>query len=118
MVRELKKEIKSNVMGGEGDIEMQYILTIDEMLGHGRMLGRVVLPPHSSIGWHVHEGTIEPYFILEGEGIFVDTDHKRIPVKPGDVCVIEDGQGHGLENPTDKDLVVIGCVLYGKGMDK
>lgn len=118
MVRELKKETKQNAMGGEGSIEFQHILTKEEMLGHGRLLARVVIHPHSSIGWHTHVGETEPYFILEGEGVFVDNDGSRTPVKAGDVCVIEVGQSHSLENSTDNNLVIIACVLYGPGMDK
>ncbi len=47
------------------------------------------------------KGKTETYYILEGEGIFVDDDGKRIKVEPGDVCVIQPGQHHAIENASD-----------------
>ena len=48
--------------------------------------------------------------ILEGKGIFVDNDGSRSEVGPGDVCYIEVGQSHSLENPTDENLVFIALI--------
>ena len=74
------------------------------------MFAKIVLHPHSSIGWHQHVGNTEPYYILEGKGIFVDNDGSRSEVGPGDVCYIEVGQSHSLENPTDENLVFIALI--------
>lgn len=111
MVRKAEGVVKEGLRGGEGSAEIFHILTQDELMGHGKMFAEVVLKPHSSIGWHQHVGDTEPYFIIEGEGVFVDDDKSRTTVKPGDACIIKVGQWHSLENNTDKDLALIALVV-------
>ena len=60
--------------------------------------------------YHQHVGNTEPYFILQGKGIFIDNDGSRTEVGPGDVCCIEVGQSHGMENASDEDLVMMALV--------
>jgi len=110
MVRKTTKRVVEHARGGEGTVEFHDILSKDELFGHGRVYAKVVINAHSSIGFHVHEGETEPYYILEGKGVFVDNDMSRTEVVPGDVCVIEVGQGHALENPYDEDLVIMALV--------
>lgn len=110
MVRKTTKRVVENARGGEGTVEFYDIVTKDELYGHGRVYAKTVIKPHSSIGFHVHEGETEPYYILEGKGVFVDHDMSRTEVVPGDVCVIEVGQGHAIENPNDEDLVIMALV--------
>lgn len=113
MVRKTQVEIKQGIRGGNGEAEFHHIVSKEELNGHGGMYALVRLKPGSSIGWHEHIDNTEPYFILEGEGIFVDHDGSRIAVGPGDVCVIEIGQGHAIENNSDKDLVFM-ALIYNK----
>jgi mannose-6-phosphate isomerase-like protein (cupin superfamily) len=110
LVRKTKVEMKQEVRGGKGEVEFRHILSADELNGHGSMYAQVVLKPGSSIGWHQHIGNTEPYFILEGHGTFVDHDGSRIPVGPGDVCTIEVGQSHAMENDSEADLVFMALI--------
>lgn len=110
MVRKPTKRVIEHLRGGEGTVEIYDIVTADELNGHGSMYAKTVIKPHSSIGFHVHETNTEPYFILEGRGVFVDNDMSRTEVGPGDVCVIEVGQGHALENNTDEDLIIMALI--------
>lgn len=100
-----------NAKGGEGSIVMHHFLEEDEMLGHGTLFAKVVVKPHSSIGWHQHIGNTEPYAIIKGSGIFIDNDKSKTEVKAGDICVINVGEWHSLENNTDNDLEMIAIVL-------
>ena len=110
MVRKTVTRVAEGVRGGEGTVEFHDIVTAEELNGHGSMYAQVVIKPHSSIGFHVHETNTEPYFILQGKGVFVDNDKSRTEVGPGDVCVIEVGQGHAIENNTDEDLVMMALI--------
>ena len=79
-------------------------------LGGGKGCAEV-LKPNSSVGWHRHVGETEPYYILEGEGIFVDDDGSRTKVGPGDVCTILPGQCHAIENSSScKDLAFMALI--------
>lgn len=110
MVRKTRKEIKQGLRGGKGEVEINHIVSKEELNGHGNMYAMCRLKPGCSIGWHQHVGNTEPYFILEGQGIFVDNDGSRTEVGPGDVCYIDVGQSHAMENNSDKDLVFMALI--------
>ena len=63
---------------GKGCAEVHEIVPEKDLYGHGKLYAKVVLKPNSSVGWHRHVGETEPYYILEGEGIFVDDDGSRL----------------------------------------
>ena len=110
MVRKPTTEIRKNMRGGNGEVLLEHIVSKEEMNGHGRLYARITLKPGCSIGFHEHIGDTEPYFILDGKGIFVDNDGSRTEVGPGDVCCIEVGQGHAIENNSDDDLVFMALI--------
>ena len=96
---------------GKGCAEVHEIVPEKDLYGHGKLYAKVVLKPNSSVGWHRHVGETEPYYILEGEGIFVDDDGSRTKVGPGDVCTILPGQCHAIENASScKDLAFMALI--------
>ena len=96
MVRKANIIQKQELGGGKGCAEVHEIVPEKDLYGHGKLYAKVVLKPNSSVGWHRHVGETEPYYILEGEGIFVDDDGSRTKVGPGDVCTILPGQCHAM----------------------
>lgn len=111
MVKHNKPVKKENLRGGQGYVLLYPILSEEELMGHGAMYARVVVPPHCSIGWHQHVGNTEPYYIIKGEGTFVDSDQSRTAVRPGDICTIPCGQWHSMENNSEEDLEMIALVI-------
>lgn len=111
MVRQNEAVIKEHLRGGKGNVILYPILNPDELMGHGTMYARVVIPPHCSIGWHQHVGNTEPYYIIKGEGTFIDNDKSQTIVHPGDVCTIECGQWHSMENNSEEDMEMIALVI-------
>ena len=111
MVRKTDVKYVPNLRGGAGVIEIRHILSKDELMGHATMYAHVIIPPCASIGLHQHVGNTEPYYIIKGEGIFIDNDGSRTVVKPGDVCVIEVGQSHAMENPNGEPLEMMALVI-------
>lgn len=110
MVRKTVKEIRNEVRGGKGEVIFEHVVSTEELNGHGRLYARVRIAPGNSIGYHQHVGNTEPYFILEGKGIFVDNDGSRTEVGPGDVCYINPGQSHAIENNSDEELVFMALI--------
>ena len=62
------------------------------------------------IGWHEHHGETEPYYVLKGEGDFIDSDRSVVHVTAGDVCLIEEGCGHSIENNSDAVLELMALI--------
>lgn len=109
----IRKEVCTptpNLAGGKGVAKVYHIQTKEELNKAGRLYAKVVLEPGCSVGWHRHVNETEPYYILKGEGTFVDNDGSRTLVHAGDICTIENGQFHSIENNSDEDLEFIGLV--------
>ena len=112
MIRHEQTQYREHMRDGRGTVTIHDILTKEDLNGHGRLYARIVIPAGASIGWHLHEGETEPFYILKGEGTFIDNDHVAHTVHPGDVCMIEAGQGHGMENNSDEDLEMMALIYY------
>lgn len=105
------EEIRTNMRGGQGNVKIRNVLTEAEMNGKGRLFGPITLEPGSSIGYHVHEGDSEVFYVLEGTPVYNDGGTER-SVAPGDVLICPDGTGHALSNPTDQTAVVMALIVY------
>lgn len=104
------KEVIENPRGGVGTIEIhKKIIKEDEVDGLD-LFAKVIVHPYSTIGYHPHIEDAEAYYIVKGEGIFLNHKKERIPVQDGDICLIKKGQSHGLENPTSEELEIIAVV--------
>lgn len=106
-----KKQTFENLHGGKGFIEIDKKLTKEDRIKGLDLFAEVILKSYASIGYHQHTDDSEAYYILEGEGIFIDHNGQRVPVKVGDLCITKQGQSHGLENSTDSELKMIAVVF-------
>lgn len=107
-----KTEEKQNLRGGKGITVFEYLLDEKQLDGRCRMFAKLTVKPHSSIGYHVHQGDSETYYILSGRGVYNDNQEKTYEVKPGDVTYTGSGFGHSVENTGDEDLVFIALIIY------
>ena len=98
---------------GKGEIELTPILPPDPEAFHGkgRLFSEVRLAPGDVFGTHAHHGDREFFLILSGEGTYNDNG-TPVKVGPGDVCVCNDGEEHGMENTGSSDLRYIALILY------
>ena len=115
MIRKADIVKVDNLAGGNGPAYVHHIVTQDELLGHGKMYAKVVLPPGSSVGWHQHERDTEPYYILSGIADFTDNDGTVTTVGPGDCCLIEVGQHHSMANNSDEDVEFMALIYNDSG---
>ena len=115
MVRKANIVEVPELAGGKGITTVHHIVSQAELKDAGKMFAKVVISPGGSIGWHRHTGETEPYYVLEGKGIFVDNDGTRTEVGPGDCCIIENNQCHGIENASSyRDFVFMALVYNVK----
>lgn len=99
-----------NLFGGKGHVLRQQFVSEEEMGGRNKIFAKMTIEPGCSMGWHVHKGTSEAYYILSGEGKYDDNGVCRT-VKAGDVTFTPDGKGHSIENEGTADLVFIALVI-------
>ena len=75
------------------------------------MMKEVTLEPGCSLGFHMHYGESETYYILTGEGEYNDNGTSWRHVKAGDITFTPDGRGHGLANTGNTDLVFMARII-------
>lgn len=58
---------------GVGEITVRSLLNgPEEMSQKGRVFGHTTVYPGSEIGYHIHTGDSETYYILSGKGLYND----------------------------------------------
>jgi len=108
---------RNKLFDGKNSVFASLLLNSEQFDNAGRVFHRIVIPPKCSVGYHVHRGDSEGYYILEGSALYNDNG-TIVEVKEGDFTYTPDGCGHGLENNTDKNLVILACVLYNFEKEK
>ena len=115
MVGKEEKTVRTKMGGcGKGECYVYHVVKKDDLLGHGRLFAKIVIPPGSSIGWHQHVKETEPYYILSGEGDYKDSDGFECKVHAGDICTIPVGGWHSIENNSSGDLEMVALVYNGE----
>ncbi|MBU4438789.1 MAG: cupin domain-containing protein [Acetobacterium sp.] len=103
-------EIKQNMRGGNGDIEISHIAE-SQILGENcRMFSQITVKPGDSIGEHQHVGEQEIFYFVQGNGIVID-DGITFDIGPGDVMVTPDQSSHSVINTGESDLVFMALIL-------
>ena len=104
-------KINENMRGGDGSVKIETLLTPDELNNKGRLFARITIEPGSSVGYHVHEGEMESYFVISGEGEYSDNG-EIVRFFPGDSSYTPAGSGHSLKCVGSEPLVVIALILF------
>ncbi len=100
------------MFNGEGEAKFHRILNgAEEMYGKGRVFSHLTLETGCEVGWHIHHGDGETYFILKGRGLYNDNG-VEVELGPGDVAFVDDGEGHALKCVSEEPLEAIALVLY------
>ncbi len=103
---------KKKMFDGEGMAELHHILRgKEEMYGKGRVFSHLILVPGAEVGWHIHHGDGETYYILKGVGEYNDNG-TPVQVEPGDVTFVDAEEGHALKNIGDDNLEAIALILF------
>ena len=106
--RELVKV--EHVNGGAGFITREQLVSSEEVGEACRMYAKISVLPNCEIGYHEHHGETETYYLTKGAGIYNDNG-KEYPVEVGDVTFCADGNGHGIKNTGEEDLVFVALIL-------
>ncbi|HWS30112.1 MAG TPA: cupin domain-containing protein [Clostridia bacterium] len=105
-------ETAEHRFGGEGFVTVRHLInTPEELNGKGRTFAHTTLLPGHSIGFHIHEGESETYYIYSGKGEFNDNGVIKT-VEAGDVTFTPPGTSHGIKNIGDTPLEMIALILY------
>lgn len=107
---EMQVEVRKEMRGGKGEVEIKHIFRKDELTGKCRLLARITLAPGSSIGLHEHIDEEEVFYIIRGRGQVVDNG-TTVEVSAGDAVLTGGGKSHSIENIGDEPLELMAVVL-------
>ncbi|HPF54777.1 MAG TPA: cupin domain-containing protein [Eubacteriales bacterium] len=108
----VKSEVFEHKFNAPGSILVRSLVECDaEMNGKGRVFAHTTLQPGCGIGYHIHKGESETYYIYSGSGEFNDNG-TIVPVSAGDVTFTPDGTCHGILNTGAIPLELIALILY------
>ncbi len=98
--------------GAPGFITVRNLINEPEELnGKGRLFSHTSILPGHGIGYHVHVGDGEIYYILSGKGEYNDNGAVTT-VEAGDVTFCPPGEGHSILCLGDEPLELITLILY------
>lgn len=103
---------QQNFLGGQGTIHFDHILEADEMHGMNRVYAKLTVPKGSSVGYHVHQGDGEDYYVLSGIATIDDNHERTITLHKGEHFYTPSGKGHSLINLADEDLEIMALIIY------
>ncbi|MGI6112500.1 MAG: cupin domain-containing protein [Mahellales bacterium] len=109
-VSDMVKEVRERMRGGSGHVEIQKLLSEDEIKAKTRLCAKLTLQPGCSIGYHEHVGEDEIFYIIKGEGRVNDNGTMK-QVAAGDVILTGNGAGHAIENTGDTSLEIMAIIL-------
>lgn len=111
MVYNSQEILKIQALHGGSGVTTIYKHIMESDIERMEMFANVSLEAGASIGYHHHSEESEIYHIIKGEGQFMDSDGSYVNVAPGDCCVIEKGQSHGMINTGGTTLEFIASVF-------
>lgn len=99
----MEETVTPHFKGGEKEMAVRSYADENNRI----MLNRLI--PGASVGQHIHEGSSEIIYILEGSAkVLYDGAEMRIEAGQAHYC--PDGHTHSLINDTDRDLVFFAVV--------
>ncbi len=107
---EMITEIKHQMRGGNGSVELTHIFRQDELTGKARLFAKVTLNKGCSIGLHNHDAEEEIYYIIQGRAV-VNDNGNITEVSAGDAVLTGNGGSHCIENKEDEPVVMIAVIL-------
>ena len=100
-----------NMRGGDGVVVIEHLLTPDELYNKGRLYAKLILDTGCSIGYHVHEGEMESFYIVCGEAEVSDNG-EIVRVSAGDTVLTKNGDGHSIKNVSADTLEIIAQIIF------
>lgn len=108
---EYKTDARKNMKGGDGTVYVTEFVTAKELNEKGRLFGNIHLDIGASIGYHVHEGESELFYVIKGEAIYNDNG-TEYPLRAGDTAIVTAGNGHSIANKGTEPVDLIALIVY------
>lgn len=103
--KDMKNDVCENCHEGVGKLALHLVLDGKEQTDVTFMHDDI-LEPGATIGEHLHDGSAEIYYVVDGKGTMI-VDGKEYPIGSGDVSWCNSGHSHGIKNSTESPMHMI-----------
>lgn len=100
--RQMEQVIVEHLKDGKGLAHLNMLKAEQHFDLPITLFAKIVLNPEDSVGYHTHTDDLEYYIMIEGELVADDNHEKEIVLVAGDVMKTGNGEGHSLENRSDR----------------
>ncbi len=107
---EHRKDVRPHAHDGDGEVVLYHLAESEQTYGHCRLIVKTVIEPGSSMGYHVHNGEMEFFYVLKGT-LLIDDNGKETMVYPGDSFVTSEGEGHSIRAVGDETAEYLAIVV-------
>lgn len=104
-------DLRENMRGGDGVIEVTNFITEEELNNKGRLFGKLVIKPACGIGYHVHEHDAELFYVVKGCAVYSDNGEEKT-LCAGDLAICPCGTGHSIKNEGTEDVELIALIVF------
>ena len=115
MIRRSKDKIvewPEHKFGAPGYITVRSLINKDaELNDKGRVFAHTTVLPGHGIGYHIHNGDTEIYYVYSGKGEYNDNG-TITTVEAGDVTFTPSGTGHGVTCIGEEPLELNALIFY------
>lgn len=109
---ECKVDYKEHMREGDGTVQLTSLIgSSAELNEKGRLFSVITLKSGCSIGYHVHEGESELFYIMKGTAVYSDNG-TEVTVSAGDVTICPPGTGHGIANRGEETVELVALILH------
>ena len=106
-----KADARANMKGGDGTVYVTEFVSPADLNDKGRLFGKIHLDPGASIGYHIHEGESELFYVLNGTAVYNDNG-TEYPLCAGDTAIVTAGNGHCIANKGNEPVDLIALIVY------
>ena len=107
----VSKIVENPPMGGSGILHLEKLNGFTPDCEALRTFAVATLEPGSEVGFHLHEGEMESYYIISGKALYNDNG-TLVELAAGDVTYTPSGESHGIKNMSDSEsLVFIALII-------
>lgn len=107
---ELETAVKPAMLGGSGEVVFHHLANKEELLEHARLFSILTLEKGCGIGYHVHKGEREFFYVLQGTPT-VNDNGQEVLLHPGDSAMTEPDGGHSITNLADETARVLALIV-------
>jgi mannose-6-phosphate isomerase-like protein (cupin superfamily) len=107
---EMLNELKEQMRGGKGTVELTHIFKQGEIKGKARLCAKITINPGCSIGLHQHVEEEEIFYFIKGVGQ-VDDNGVKSGIRAGDALLTGGGASHSVENTGSEPLEMVAIIL-------